>query len=239
MKRGHGIWWVGGLALLVSLALVASWLGLLPTASSDGHGSRNAFPSLRATTQVSGDERALRPLAGDAALPTVDSEAARPLRTSSTPATELDLLIEQLVFGQSVDNRVDAAMALSAWVPGDAETALANASRVDPEPEVREAALDSLLDAGSDIALRAYAEAFDDPDEWVSLAAENGLYDHPDITGSQGVLAGYCASEDRELRIRAAELLDEMSPEQIPWDEISEGPTTFSWATAVPVTGAK
>ena len=163
-------------------------------------------------------------------LPHPIAEEVRPLRPVREPMTELEARVDDLIFGTTEEERLAAIEALAAWVPGEAEQALANASRTHSASAVREAALEVLFDASSDTSLEAFAVAFTDADEWVRIAAENGLYDHDDSAAAQGVLAEFCRSEDEALRVRAAELLDEITLKQLPWDEIAEGPTTLAWA---------
>jgi HEAT repeat protein len=120
-----------------------------------------------------------------------------------------------------------------------AEPALIRVSREAIDAEVREAALDALDGSESLDVARALVDALSDSSVWVQDAAEQGLYRWKDRTTALGAVATLCASDDRELRIRAAELLDEMVPDQLPWDEIAEGPVRFDWAPKSPFTGSK
>ncbi len=214
---------VGAIAVLVAAA-IGAWV-LLQDDSDVGTdvGTDADAPPVVAAPSTPRDSDGAR------ALPVLEDDG-RPLRAAREPTTELEARVDDLVFGATAEDRLAAIEALAAWVPGDAEQALADASRTDPDPEVREAALETLLDASSERSLEAFRDAFTDADEWVRTAAENGLYDHDDTAGAQGVLAGFCRSDDEALRVRAAELLDEMTLEQLPWDEIAEGPTTLAWA---------
>jgi hypothetical protein len=120
-----------------------------------------------------------------------------------------------------------------------AEPALIRVSREAIDAEVREAALDALDGSESLDVARALVDALSDSSVWVQDAAEQGLYRWKDRTTALGAVATLCARDDRELRIRAAELLDEMVPDQLPWDEIAEGPVRFDWAPKSPFAGSK
>ncbi|GJM23192.1 MAG: hypothetical protein DHS20C15_31070 [Planctomycetota bacterium] len=163
------------------------------------------------------------------------ASAPQPLTLVDDPEAELARLILQLEESRSASVRIDATLALEGWVPGAAEAALAAAALRDADASVREAAFDALLDAESTVALEALAKGFNDPNESVRVAAENGLYMHSDTGAATGVLAALCASADTDTRIRAAEVLDEMTAQQLPWDDLLEGPTQLDWAPASPL----
>jgi hypothetical protein len=130
--------------------------------------------------------------------------------------------------------RLERIAALAEGTAEDAQAELIAAARLDPSPDVRAAALEALEADDSLAALSAFVHALSDPDDWVREAGAMGIYRFPGREHATGALAGMCRTDDRELRIRAAELLDEMVELQLPWDEIDGGPVVLAWAPPDP-----
>lgn len=104
----------------------------------------------------------------------------------------------------------DAADRESALTPADAEE--------------REEALLSLYGSRDGSALSRFAAALVDDDPWVRDAAKTGIYRHADRAAAMAVLLGLLASPSRSERVTAAELLEEMGADDLPWDAIARGP---------------
>ncbi|RKY18920.1 MAG: hypothetical protein DRQ55_12050 [Planctomycetota bacterium] len=155
-------------------------------------------------------------------------QAIVPAQPVATNEVERQLVL--LAYDIDEELRVTAAEDLAAWVPGEAEAGLAQAAAADESPRVREAALRSLEGALATDVVALFAEALTDPDLWVQDAGETGLYRNDDRDRSKNALALLCLSEARDVRLRAAELLDEMDAGELPWDELYDGPTGLPWA---------
>lgn len=185
--------------------------------------------------QVPGPPVAEQVHAGALPAPLVAEVHAEPLVTDQgLPADELERLRTELALHHEEQVRIDAAEALAEHVPGDGEAALLAAAAADESPRVREAALRALEGAASPPVIDAFAAALADTDAWVQDAGETGLYRHDDRSLAVRALVALCTSEDRELRIRAAELLDEMDAGPIEWDLIDAGPVQLAWAPTGP-----
>lgn len=219
----------------VTVAIVALLISL--TTDAEHASDTTRLDPIRSTSTQQATAHAPVPPHPD--LPTTldDERVVRPLL--DPPATVFETWVQQLRYGADTSARCDAADALADWVPGEAEAVLISAGRFDRDADVRASALLALDGASSLAVVKAWSDALADPDTWVQDAGENGLFRLDDTRIALGAVAELCRAEDRELRIRAAELLDEMVSDHLPWDEIWDGPVSFSWAPPSPFEDAK
>lgn len=224
------------LAAVVTVAVVALLILLMTDAERVGDAARIDTPTPTQELVV----HVPSPAPPHLDLPATTPDDALPVEPLlDPPASVFDEWVQQLRFGADAEARSDAADALADWVPGEAEAALISAGRFDRDAEVRAAALLALDGASSLAAVKAWSDALADPDTWVQDAGENGLFRLDDTEVALGAVAELCLAEDRALRIRAAELLDEMVSDHLPWDEVWDGPVSFSWAPPSPFEDAK
>jgi HEAT repeat protein len=158
---------------------------------------------------------------------------AQPL-VSENPLSEdpLERAAQLLSYSAEEDERLAAAEALAQWVPGAAVPALLAAATGDECPAVREQALRSLDGATGEAVVAAYAAALRHEDLWVQDAGESGLYRLDERAASIAALGVLCADPQRDVRLRAADLLDEMNAGPLAWDELYDGPVHLAWAMA-------
>jgi hypothetical protein len=167
-------------------------------------------------------------------LPVVPAPGvARPL-VSENPLSDdpQERAAQLLTYSADEDARLAAAESLAQWVPGAAVPALLAAATGDECPAVREQALRSLEGATGEDVVAAYAAALRHEDLWVQDAGESGLYRLDERSQSIAALGALCADPQRDVRLRAAELLDEMNAGPLAWDELYDGPVHLAWAMA-------
>lgn len=154
-----------------------------------------------------------------------------PLVSETAPPTdEPDRSAHLLRHAHDEAARLAAAERLAEWVPGPGEAPLLAAFAEDDSLAVREQALRSLEGAGSAAYLDACAQALQHADTWIQDAGESGLYRLDDRQAAVATLARLCADPDRAVRLRAAELLDEMDAGPLAWDDLYFGPVELAWA---------